>query len=144
MAVAALVHEAIEFFAVLGVAQTVKVIVEGFFGLENLAPFLFETLEFRDVVSTTEPLRPLAEATGGTVRRIADGAGDGVILPAVIAMHPGASYGGADYLGIKRTGASVVVGVASTPLAAGFLGLAALLGAIALVWMREGSTPRRR
>ncbi|MGA2045684.1 MAG: hypothetical protein ABSG83_20235 [Roseiarcus sp.] len=101
-------------------------------------------LEFRDVVSTTEKLRPLVEATGGTVRRIADGPGDGVVLPAVIAMHPSASYGGADYLGVKRTGASVVVGVASTPLAAGFLGLAALLGAIVLVWMREGSTSRRR
>ncbi|MGD0721957.1 MAG: hypothetical protein ABR970_13040 [Roseiarcus sp.] len=101
-------------------------------------------LEFRDVVSTTEKLRPLVEATGGTVRRIEDGPGDGVVLPAVIAMHPAASYGGADYLGVKRTGASVVVGVASTPLAAGFLGLAALLGAIVLVWMREGSTSRRR
>jgi hypothetical protein len=100
-------------------------------------------LEFREVVSTTEKLRPLAEASGGTVRRAADGEGDGVLMPRVIAMHESPSYGGADYLGVKRTGSSVVVGVASTPLAAGFLGLAALLGAMVLVWRREGSAARR-
>ena len=100
-------------------------------------------LEFREVVSTTEKLRPLAEASGGTVRRVADGDGDGVVMPRVIAMHESPSYGGADYLGVKRTGSNVVVGVASMPLAVGFLGLAALLGAIILVWRREGSAGRR-
>jgi hypothetical protein len=100
-------------------------------------------LEFREVVSTTEKLRPLAEASGGTVRRVADGEGDAVVMPRLIAMHESPSYGGADYIGVKRTGASVVVGVASTPLAAGFLGLAALLGAIVLVWRREGMAARR-
>jgi hypothetical protein len=99
-------------------------------------------LEFREVVSTTEKLRPLAEGTGGTVRRIADGDGDGIVMPRLIAMHESPSYGGVDYLGIKRTGSSIVVGVASTPLAAGFLGLAVLLGAIILVWRREGSAGR--
>jgi hypothetical protein len=100
-------------------------------------------LEFREVVSTLEKLRPIAEESGGTVRRVADGEGDGVIMPRVIAMHESSSYGGADYLGIKRTGSSVVTGVATTPLAAGFLGLAVLLGAIILVWRREGSAGRR-
>ncbi len=99
-------------------------------------------LEFREVVSTPEKLRPLAEATGGTVRRVADGDGDGIVMPRLIAMHDSPSYGGADYLGVKRTGSSVVVGVANTPLAAGFLGLAVLLGAIILVWRREGSAGR--
>jgi hypothetical protein len=99
-------------------------------------------LEFREVVSTTEKLRPLAEASGGTVRRIEDGDGDGVTMPRIIAMHESPSYGGADYLGVKRTGASVVAGVAATPLAAGFLGLALLLGVIVIVWRREGSSGR--
>jgi hypothetical protein len=99
-------------------------------------------LEFREVVSTTEKLRPIAEASGGTVRRVEDGEGDGVMMPRVIAMHESPSYGGADYLGVKRTGASVVAGVAATPLAAGFLGLALLLGVIVLVWRREGSSGR--
>ena len=39
-------------------------------------------------------------------------------------MHESPSYAGADYIGIKRTGASELIGVAQTPLAAGFLGLA--------------------
>jgi hypothetical protein len=99
-------------------------------------------LEFREVVSTLEKLRPVAEASGGTVRRIADGDGDGIVMPRLIAMHESPSYGGTDYLGIKRTGSSVVVGVATTPLAAGFLGLAVLLGAIILVWRREGAAGR--
>ena len=38
-------------------------------------------LEFREVLSTTEKLRPLAEASGGTVRRIAIGDGDGALVP---------------------------------------------------------------
>ena len=35
-------------------------------------------LEMRDVVSTTEKLRPIAEATGGTTRRLAAGADDAI------------------------------------------------------------------
>jgi hypothetical protein len=96
-------------------------------------------LEFREVVSTMEKLRPLAEATGGTVRRIAVGDGDAALVPRVVAMHESPSYGGADYIGVKRTGSSVVTGIASTPLALGFLGLAALLGALVFAWRREGS-----
>jgi hypothetical protein len=96
-------------------------------------------IEFREVVSTMEKLRPVAEASGGTVRRIASNDGDAVAMPRVIAMHESPSYGGADYVGVKRTGSSVVVGVASTPLGIGFLGLALLLGAVILVWRREGS-----
>ena len=68
-------------------------------------------LEFREVVSTTEKLRPLAEAT----RR--NGAADRDrrrrrrhVMPRIIAMHESPSYGGADYLGVKRTGSSVVAG----------------------------------
>jgi hypothetical protein len=59
-------------------------------------------------------------------------------MPRLVAMHESLSYGGADYIGVKRAGASELVGVAETPLAAGFLGLAALLGALIWVWRREG------
>ncbi|HYC24422.1 MAG TPA: hypothetical protein VEC58_00165, partial [Roseiarcus sp.] len=52
-------------------------------GPENL-------IEFQDIVSTTEKLRPLAEETGGTVRRLAAGSGD-VVVPNVAAMHAGVS-----------------------------------------------------
>ena len=101
-------------------------------------------LEFQEVVSTTEKLRPIAEATGGTVRRIAHAAGEGIVMPRIIAMHESPSYGGADYLGVKRTGSSVVVGrrhdAARRSVSSAWL---ALLGAIILVWRREGSAGRR-
>jgi hypothetical protein len=100
-------------------------------------------IEFQEVVSTPEHLRPLVEATGGTVRRIAAGEGDQVVLPSVISMHEAPSYGGSDYIGVKRTGASELIGVASTPLATGLLGLAALLGIVVLVWRREGASGSR-
>jgi hypothetical protein len=99
-------------------------------------------LEFQEVVSTLEKLRPLAEATGGSVRRLAKGADDAVEIPRLVSMHDSPVYAGADYIGVKRTGASELIGVAETPLAAGFLGLAALLGALIWVWAREGGGTR--
>ena len=99
-------------------------------------------LEFQEVVSTLDKLRPLAEASGGSIRRLARAASDPVDMPRLIAMHESPSYAGADYIGVKRTGASELIGIAQTPLAAGFLGLAALLGALVWVWFREGGGAR--
>ncbi len=99
-------------------------------------------LEFQEVVSTLEKLRPLAEASGGSVRRLAKRADDAIEVPRLVSMHESPDYAGADYIGVKRTGASELIGVAQTPLAAGFLGLAALLGALIWVWAREGGGAR--
>jgi hypothetical protein len=99
-------------------------------------------VEFQDVVSTPEKLRPLAEATGGGVHRLARGADDAITLPRVVAMQPSPSYSGADYIGIKRAGASALIGVKQTPLAVGLLGLALLLGALVWMWRREGGASR--
>ncbi len=95
-------------------------------------------VEFQEVVSTLEKLRPLAEASGGSVRRLAQKADDPIEIPRLVSMHESPSYAGADYIGIKRTGASALVGVAQMPLAAGFFGLALLLGVLVWVWYREG------
>ena len=59
-------------------------------------------------------------------------------MPRFVAMRDSPIYGGADYIGIKRTGASVVTGVGVTPLAIGFVGLLALLGATLFLWTYEG------
>jgi hypothetical protein len=109
--------------------------------LVNVGPA--NPIEFQEVVSTEDHLRPLTEATGGTVRRLASGAGSDVSLPNIVAMHAGLNYGGSGYIGVKRTESSVITGVASTPLAIGFRGLAALLGALVLAWWREGSSGGR-
>jgi hypothetical protein len=99
-------------------------------------------LEMRDVVSSTEKLRPITEATGGTTRRIA-GAGVAVVIPRVVSLNPSSSYGGMDYIGVKRTGSTELIGSRSTSLASGFFGLAALFGITTLAWVNEGGGLRR-
>jgi hypothetical protein len=99
-------------------------------------------LEMQDVVSSTEKLRPIAEATGGTVRRIV-APGDAISVPRVVDLNPSPSYGGGDYIGIKRTGSSELIGARSTSLASGFFGLAVLLGMVTLAWVRESGGIRR-
>ncbi len=94
--------------------------------------------EFQEVVSTTEKLRPLAEATGGTVRRIGVAGSSEVSLPRIVAMHSSPVYGGSDYAAIKRTEAAQVTGIGIAPLAIGFLGLLFLLASTIAAWLYEG------
>ncbi len=98
--------------------------------------------EFQEVVSTPDKLRPIAEATGGTVRRLAGGAGDDVLIPRLLEMRDSPIYGGSDYVAVKRTGASEVKGIGVAPLAIGFGGLVALLGGLLAAWLREGRVRR--
>src|SRR5579875_2240085 len=100
--------------------------------------------EFQEVVSTTERLRPVAEATGGTVRRIGNADNSDVSLPRLAAIGESPLYGGDGYAAIKRTGASEVKGVGVMPLAIGFLGLAVLLGSLTAAWVFEGRYTFRR
>ncbi len=92
--------------------------------------------EFRDVVSTTEILAPLAAETGGGVRRLNDGGR--FSLPRIVDISTGTRFSGADYIGLKPTEAHVVRGVGVVPLAAGLLGLVLLLGSAVAAWLREG------
>src|SRR5580704_1141393 len=94
--------------------------------------------EFQEVVSTPDKLKPLAEATGGTVRRIGNADNSEVSLPRLVAIGDSPVYGGAGYAAIKRSGASELKGVSMAPLAIGFLGLAALLGSVLSAWVFEG------
>ena len=73
------------------------------------------------------------------MRRI--GQGESVTMPRFVAMRESPIYGGSDYVGIKRTGASVVTGVGVAPLAIGFVGLLVLLSSVLAGWLYEG---RRR
>ncbi|CTQ51976.1 putative membrane protein [Roseibium album] len=93
--------------------------------------------EYTDVLSTTDVLNPISEATGGTARRLRDVGGD-LELPRVVSMHNSAGYAGNGWIGLKATEASVLNGVDRYPLMIGLLGLALLLGALSLTWYREG------
>ncbi len=94
-------------------------------------------LEMRDVVSTPEKLAPLAEATGGSARRLSASEADDANVPRIVGLNPAPSYAGGDYIGIKRTGSTELIGARSTSLASGFFGLALLLGAIVAAWLSE-------
>ncbi len=108
----------------------------GLTALANVGPQ--NPREFREVASTGEKLRPLVEATGGTVRRLAPGGGEAIVLPRLVEMRGSSLYGGADWIGVKHGAATALKGVRTTPLALGLSALCALLGAAILVWTLEG------
>ena len=93
--------------------------------------------EFQEVVSTTERLAPVAQATGGSVKRIERGI-TGVDLPNIVPVRGTASTTGNDWLGLRTTEDSVLKSVSRTPLFGGFLGLGLLLMALGSMWYREG------
>jgi hypothetical protein len=94
--------------------------------------------EFADVVSTTEKLAPLAEASGGSVRRIEAGLTGGISLPGIVPVRGNGTTSGRDWLGLNTTGDSVLKAVRRVPLFTGFFGLALLLFALGAMWYREG------
>src|SRR5215213_3839165 len=93
--------------------------------------------EYAEVTSSTNVLAPLASATGGDARRIADASGT-LSIPRVLAVRSTDTYKGDDWLGLKMRDASVVRGIGVLPLFAGMLGLLLLIGSLAATWMREG------
>lgn len=94
--------------------------------------------EFADVVSTTDKLKPAAEAVGGSVRRLAGSDPGGVKLPSVVPVRASGEASGGDWIGLRNTEDSVLKSVSSVPLFGGFLGLGLLLLALGGMWYREG------
>jgi hypothetical protein len=92
--------------------------------------------EFSEVTSTTELLKPLAQATGGDARRIVDGSS--IDLPRIVPVRASSIFRGDGWMGVKMRDASVVRGVGVLPIFAGLIGLLLLLGAFAATWLREG------
>jgi hypothetical protein len=99
--------------------------------------------EFADVVSTEDKVRPAAEATGGSVRRLAPSqlsvsSGQTVSLPSIIPVRAAGEASGRDWIGLRTTDDSVLKSVSRVPLFGGFLGLGLLLLALGSMWYREG------
>jgi len=93
--------------------------------------------EYAEVTSSTSVLAPIANATGGEARRIADASGT-LNIPRILGVRSTDTYKGEDWLGLKMRDASVVRGIGVLPLFAGMLGLLLLIGSLAATWMREG------
>ncbi|CAH2396669.1 hypothetical protein [Mesorhizobium ventifaucium] len=99
--------------------------------------------EFTDVVSTENRLKAPAEATGGSVRRLAPSSAlgnlaGGVTLPSVVPVRSTGAATGNDWIGLRTTDDSVLKAVSRVPLFGGFLGLGLLLLALGSMWYREG------
>ncbi|HRK24689.1 MAG TPA: hypothetical protein PLQ11_07020 [Beijerinckiaceae bacterium] len=92
--------------------------------------------EFMEVVSTTSRLAPIAEESGGSMRRLDQGGQ--LVVPRLVDIRSGGRFGGSDFIGLKPTEASVVRGVSVLALAAGGLGLLLMLVPLIGTWLREG------
>lgn len=93
--------------------------------------------EFREMVSTTKKLEPLASANKGIVKRLDDGA-DGVTIPQILTVNGKVRIDDPDRMVIRMTDETTLKGVTSLPLFAGFLGLGLLGLALGSTWWREG------
>ncbi len=102
--------------------------------------------EFLDARSTREILAPLATATRGYIGRMATADGD-LTVPRLVPVRGSAPAAGADWMGIRMSDASTLVGITRVPLFTGFIslfGIAGLFGLLALLglpfatWLREG------
>ncbi|WP_112662721.1 hypothetical protein [Microvirga flavescens] len=92
--------------------------------------------ELADVFSNTEALLPVVAATGGSVRRLAEGTD--VIVPRLTSVRSGSRFTGSDWIGFRPSNSAVVHGVSVFPVALGFLGLVLLLGSTLAAWVLEG------
>ena len=92
--------------------------------------------EFSEVTSSTEPLKPLTQTTGGDAVRLNNGSG--IELPRILPVRASSIYHGDGWLGLKMHEASVVRGIGVLPIFAGIIGLLLLVGAFAMTWLREG------
>ena len=98
-----------------------------------VTPRPIAAVELADMRATDRIVTPVAEATGGTVRWLAE---EGV--PDLRRVEPGRRAFGRGWLGIERNGAYRVLGMSETPLLPAWLALALLLAAATTAWWREG------
>jgi uncharacterized membrane protein len=92
-----------------------------------------DTPEMKDALTTEAKLRPIIDASGGTMLWLADG--EPLDIRRVAADAP---TGGRDWMGLRRNGRYTVRGVTQTPLMPAALVLLLLGGSLALAWYREG------
>ena len=89
--------------------------------------------EFRDVLTTPDRLKPVADATGGSVHWLQD---DPTID--VRRVPGGRSMAGGSWIGLRQNGGYTVSGVDQVPLLPPLLVLLITLAALVWAWRREG------
>ncbi len=92
--------------------------------------------EFKAMISTEETLAPYAEKTKGLVARVSDG--ENLSLPDILPVRGEVRVQDRNRMVIRLTDETVLRGINTIPLFAGFGGLSILLLAVAAMWWREG------
>ncbi|MBB3978975.1 hypothetical protein GGQ64_004211 [Rhizobium azooxidifex] len=93
--------------------------------------------EFKATISTTQTLAPLAESTKGVVHRLADDEGS-LSVPPLLPVSGAVRAPDPQRLSLRMTNETVLKGIDSLPLFAGFAGVGLLLLALSATWYREG------
>ncbi|HCL64501.1 MAG TPA: hypothetical protein DIC56_06570 [Rhizobium sp.] len=93
--------------------------------------------EFKAMISTMDTLKPLAAKTKGLLARLDNGDG-GVRLPDILPVRGKVRVADDRRMLIRMTDETVLKGIDTMPLFAGFAGLAVLLLAMSAMWWREG------
>jgi len=93
--------------------------------------------EYSEIVSTPEKLKLIADETGGLVTRVSKD-NPARSLPRVVPVRRTGTASGSGWMGFRTTEASVLKGITTVPMFAGFLGLGVLLLVFAGTWAREG------
>lgn len=88
--------------------------------------------ELQDLRSEAEPLRPVAEATGGSVRYLSRGG-----LPEIRHVDPDRALTGSGFIGLRANGDYAVTGVRQVSLLPAWIALALALAALMATWRRE-------
>ncbi len=92
-----------------------------------------DPVEFSDVRATDQKLKPLVEASNGSLIWLSDHSD-----PDIRSVRPGRAAGGSDWLGLRRNEGYTVAGINQTPLLPGIVVAIAFLMAIGSAWWREG------
>jgi len=100
--------------------------------------------ELMEVVSDPGALQTLAQATGGSSRRIGRESGSAVTVPRIVPVRSGSQFAGNDWIGLRISDSGIVRGVRISPLFIGLLGLAVLFGALVAGWLGESGRRLRR
>jgi hypothetical protein len=100
--------------------------------------------ELMEVVSDPGKLQALAEATGGSSRRIGHEGDSGVTIPRIVPVRSGRQFAGADWIGLRISDSGIVRGVSISPLFVGLVGLAILFGALVAGWIGESGRRFKR
>ncbi len=98
--------------------------------------------ELADVFSDTERLKAIAEASGGSVRRVSDAPRHGA--GARLQTLRGGRLAGSDWIGFRPSDSATIRGVEVYPLALGLAALAALAAAVLAMWLVEGRRGQAR